>query len=134
MPMSPGDDALREAEEMYLEARAAIDAAGMDEARGEAGPTAPERVKSLVTAATAGIEKLPGGYSGHDARAVEIMRAWAASRPTPETVTDGADPGDAHARDADEPWAVTADRGFDALSARIESRYAVAQGAVDIGD
>ena len=39
-----------------------------------------------------------------------------------------------HGYDTAESWTVTADRGFAALSARIDDEYARAQGAVDIGD
>src|SRR5512132_1413829 len=72
--------ALREAEERYREARSALDAAGIDEARGELDPTAAVRIDSLVNHAIEAIDAADGDYPGDDGRAAKILRSWAAAR------------------------------------------------------
>ena len=126
--MTVTDTQLAAAEQAYLEARDRQDRAAIAAARGEIRPGIRREAEAAVTAARVALATLEvePAWSAEDVRAYRVMRRWAA-RPT--------DNGD-HEEDAapHESWVATAERGSAALSARIDSEYGQAQGAVDIGD
>jgi hypothetical protein len=127
--MSVTDAQLVIAEQAYLEARDCQDRVTIGAARGEIQPELRSRAVDTAAAARRALSGLPvdPGWRPDDQRAYQLMARWAAD-PT------GGRNGGTIAETSGESWEVTADRGFEALAARIEDEYARAQGAVDIGD
>ena len=125
------DAQLAAAERAYLEARDRHDQAVIAAARGDIQPD----MRANAAAAAADALSLLAAvipdptWSPDDLRAHRVMARWAA-----QAVQDDEDDKQHHGYDTTESWAVTADRGFAALSVRIDDAYARAQGAVDIGD
>jgi len=121
------DATLAAAEETYLDARDMLDRLGIGRATGSREPGLVEAAAAATDAARAAIADLHGvdtaGWDSADVRALGLLRRWAATRDEDEP-----------AAGTDESWAATAERGFAALSARIQVGYAAAQGAVDTGE
>ncbi len=122
------DAKLAAAEQAYLDARDRHDHAVIAAARGDIRPSIREDAAvAAARARTALAAVIPDPtWPADDLRAHRVMAEWAVRAPQ--------DDGHHRRYDANESWAVTADRGFAALSARIDDEYARAQGAVDIGD
>lgn len=128
--MTVTDAQLAAAEQAYLEARDRQDHATIAQARGEIRPGLRSEVVAAVAAARVAVTAVTVDptWTPEDLRAHQLMQRWAVQ----SAVSDGPD---RHRYVApDESWTVTADRGFAALSARIDDEYARAQGAVDIGN
>jgi hypothetical protein len=125
------DAQLAAAEQAYLDARDRHDRATIAEAQGKIRPGLRTDAAAAATTARGALAAVvfDPTWSPDDARAYRVMARWAAQDPENagnDRDDDGYEPG--------EGWAVTAERGFAALSARIDDEYARAQGAVDIGD
>ncbi|HEY7175915.1 MAG TPA: hypothetical protein VH442_13445, partial [Micromonosporaceae bacterium] len=119
------DPHLAAAESAYLEARSARDRASIAEARGEPTDDLVARAEDLASRAHAALLAVvpEPTWPADDQRAYQTMSTWYDAVDTkPEPPVLG------------ESWAVTAERGLDALCARITSEYARAQSEVDVGD
>jgi hypothetical protein len=129
-------DALLAAAEMaYLEARDAHDRVTMGAARGVLEPDVPDEAAGAAERARAafGEIRIDDAWTADDRRAYDTMGRWLDESDAGGADADGAD-ADATVPSSDESWAVTAERGYAALSARITAEYARAQSEVDIGD
>ena len=122
------DDALAGAEETYLDARDLLDRLNIARVRGDDDLGLAGAAASAVADARAAIDDLAevdtAGWDSADLRALTVLKRWSAAVDVQEDTWPG----------TDESWVVTAGRGFAALSARLQSEYAAAQGAVDTGE
>src|SRR5215475_564520 len=120
------DGLLAAAELGYLEARDAYDRLTIGAARGVAGSERADFAARAATRARATLNEIEfdASWPAEDRRAYDIMTGWLDALGTDEAASEAWTSG--------ESWAVTAERGYAALSARISAAYARAQSEVDI--
>src|SRR5215468_4279515 len=121
------DGPLAAAELAYLEARDAYDRLTIGAARGMAGSEHSDSAARAATRALAALNEIEfdASWSADDRRAYDIMTGWLDETTAEEAASEAWTSG--------ESWAVTAERGYASLSARISADYALAQSDVDIG-